>query len=519
MTQREKVLATVVGVVVALGLGYKAVDTLLISRHADARERLDTLMAEERRLDGLIGSRSNLARRWLAFGGRTFSFEQTEARGSLGKNLKELAKSHGFSDAVFGTHSGTKIGRRTDITTVAHRIAIQGQFSDIVAFLRDVYKTPYLGQVIKLTLTPLGSKGSRGVVKLECTIESPLLPVVDPKKIPHVRGAKPMAPEPEKPLGPAREDFRRVEFYEILAVRNIFLPYLPPPQNVVMIDNLDWKTIALKIKFLWDDAVNEQLVETVAGKSTLPVKGKGDIVDISGTYADGVTFGPKRLRFDGKKDWTYTVPTHTPPPPPTVVDLAVDNRHEEAVHVEVVITAKDGKETTEPTMIFEPGISDVRVYEGVQSVKVTAQYTSGERTSVRTFSPMQGKQTYLVRAELSTDIFDVEPDPVSVSDRPADRRFTVTALWRYLDAKDGRAVQEMIATATNERRHIRVGESGAVDGGTLVAVVPGLGGIVKMPDTGNYYVYPWKHKFTDRVILDAREDVDLPAAIDAWTRR
>jgi hypothetical protein len=519
MTQREKTLAAVVGAAIVLGVGYKAVDTLLIGRHAEAKEHLAKLKTEERRLQGIIGSRDNLARRWLAYTGRTFSFERTEARGRLGKDLKELAKRHGFADAVFGTHGGTKIGRRTDISTVAHRIAIQGRFPDVTAFLRDVYEKPYLGQIIKLTITPLGAKGSRGTVKLECTIESPLLPVVDPKEIPHVRGAKPLDPEPEESPGPARGDVHRGEFYDILAVRNIFRPYLPPPQNVVMIDNLDWKTIALKIKFLWDDAVNEQLVETVAGKSNLPVKGKGDIVTISGTYADGVTFGPKRLRFDGKKDWTYAVPAHTPPPPPTVVDLAIDNRHEEAVHLEVVVTTKDGKKTTEPIMIFESGISDVRVFEKVQSVKVTAQYVSGERTSVRTFSPMQGKQTYVVRAELPEEIVEVPTAPASAGDQPPDTRFTVTALWRYLDAKDGRAVQEMIATATNARRTIRIGEPGAVDGGTLVAVVPGLGGIVKMPDTGNYYIYPWKRKYTDRVILDAREDSDLPAAIDAWTRR
>jgi hypothetical protein len=55
-----------------------------------------------------------------------------------------------------------------------------------------------------------------------------------------------------------------------------------------------------------------------------------------------------------------------------------------------------------------------------------------------------------------------------------------------------------------------------VDGGDLVAVHP-LGGVVKMP-TGNYYIYPLGRKFTQRVKLAACSDLELPGAIDAWSR-
>jgi len=37
--------------------------------------------------------------------------------------------------------------------------------------------------------------------------------------------------------------------------------------------------------------------------------------------------------------------------------------------------------------------------------------------------------------------------------------------------------------------------------------------------SGNYYLYPLGRKFSDRVKLEASQDEDLPAAIDAWTRR
>ena len=519
MNPREKVLAIVIGAAIVLGLGYKGVNILFIQRYNDARESLDKLKAENNRLDGILASRESLARRWLNAVDRTFSFEKSTAQGLFGRDLKELAKRHGFDDAVFATSSGTKIGRKTGISTVAHRITIQGKFDEIIAFLRDIYATPYLCQVTKLALSPLDSSDQRGSVKLEFIVESPLLPEIDKKEIPHVRGAKTMSPDPDQSREPARKYVKGDECYEALTHRNILRPYLPPPPNIVLIDNKDFKTVFLEISFFWDGEVNEKLVESVAGKSTLPVKGKGDIVEIVGSYADGEAFGPKRIVFDDKKkDRTYVVASHTPPPPPTVVDLAVNNRHNEAIYLDIITPTKDDPLKVEPTMVFETGVSDVREYKDVESVMVTARYASGVTHSSQTFKPGLGKQTYDVPPEPAEQVAHTSKPDVRAIDAPPNPKLTVTALLTYPDV-DELWTQEMIVTDGRQRKIIRAGEEGAVDDGTLLAVVPTLGGVVKMPESGNYYIYPLGRKFTERVKLEAEEDADLPAAIDAWTRR
>jgi hypothetical protein len=113
----------------------------------------------------------------------------------------------------------------------------------------------------------------------------------------------------------------------------------------------------------------------------------------------------------------------------------------------------------------------------------------------------RGVQEMVVAAEAPKPVTDPAPDGTA----------SVTGLLTY------RGVQEMVVSAGAQRRHIPAGEEGVVDGGHLLGVHP-LGGVVKMP-SGNYYLYPLGMKFSDRVKLEAQRDEDLPAAIDAWTRR
>ncbi len=521
MNPRERMLVFIIGGAVAIGLGYKLVNTALINPYHNLKETIADLEADSDRLDEVIASRPLLARRWLDIAERTFSFDRSEAQAAFGKELKEIAKRHGFEGAVFTTSSGTKIGERTNITTVAHSIVVEGLYADAVRFLRELYATPFLSQITKLSVSPVEGKDARGRVKVELTIESPLLPRIPPAKIPNVAQARTYDPERAEQLGLARSGLRGDGFYRSMSDRNIFRAYLPPPENVVLIDNQDRKTVAVKVVFHWDGKPVEQRVETVAGKSTLTVKGKGGEVEVTGVYADSHPFGPRRLAFDGsgKRDWTVVIDAHTPPPPPTVVDLAVENRHLEAMQVEVLVTRADGQQKKEPTMLFQPGVADVREYVDVQSVRVTATYPSGKPARSQTFTPAERKQTYVIDPE-PEEFVGIEEPPPDVEDPPPNPAMTVTGLVYYPDpSAPDQLAQEMIVSAGGVRSIVRVGEAGAVDGGTLVAIVPTLGGLVRMPETGNYYIYPLGRTYSGRVKLQARTEDELPAAIDAWTRR
>ncbi|MFH1417751.1 MAG: hypothetical protein ABII12_05620 [Planctomycetota bacterium] len=510
MNPRERIMAAIVGLAVATVVLYNLVNFVFIKQCRNADATMAELKAEQVKLNGLNTTKSTLVQRWMKYAGQTLSSDKTQARDIFGKQLKELAKRHGFNNAVFSTSNGTKIGQRTRIETVAHRIGVQGEFDEVMDFLRDIYNTPYLCQVTKLTISAESDKkgGGRDIVKLDFAVETPVLPAIPKSKIPEVAHAEPLRLDSEEPLPPCRDDLLSDDAFVILADRNILRQYEPPPANVVMIDNQDWKTVALRVRFLWDNHVEQEIVKTVASKSAQSVPGKGSIVELEGTYADGVTFGPERFDFSKKKDWKYLVKVHHDPPPPEVVDLAVDNQHDEPVFLDVTFTGLDDQQHVEPTIYLEPGRSDIRQYKDIKTVTVTARYASGTVAPAQAFMPKDAKQTYMVPPEPRAVVSTPEQPVV---DPPADPTLIVTGLLTY------EGTCEMIAGTSRGRKVIPAGEEGAVDGGTLVGVHP-FGGVVRMP-TGNFYLYPLGKSFAQRVFLNATDETQLATAIDAWSRQ
>ncbi len=504
-------MAAIIGLAVAGVVLYNLVNFAFIKQCRDADDTMAELKTEQVELNNLNATKSNLVQRWMKYAGQTLSFDKTQARDIFGKQLKELAKEHGFNNAVFSMSSGTKIGSRTKIETVAHRIGVQGKYDKVIGFLRDIYNTPYLCQVTKLSIAAEGDRkgGRRDIVKLDFTVETPVLPVVSKSKIPEVAQAKVMQLDGEEPMPRCRDDLLGEDAFVILANRNILRQYQPPPANIVMIDNQDWKTVAVEVRFFWDNAVEQEFAKTVASKSSKSVPGKGSIVEIRGVYADGVTFGPERLDFSKKKNWQYVVKAHHDRPPPEVVDLAVDNQHHEPVFLDVIFTGLDGQLHVEPTIYLEPGRSDIRQYKDIKTVNVTARYASGTVSSPEAFTPKDAKQTYTVPPEAVEVVVDGTEKPVE--DPPPDVSLTVTGLLTY------EGTCEMIAGTAKSRKVIPAGEAGLVDGGTLVGVHP-FGGVVKMP-TGNFYLYPLGKNFAQRVWLDATDETQLATAIDEWSRQ
>lgn len=517
MKPRERILAIVVGVVVGVAGLYQVVNLLFIQPVAKADREIANLEMENSRLDGVLRSRRHLAERWISDVGRTLGFSRPDVSNRIAQGLKILAQRHGFDNPLFWPNStGSKIGAKTGITTVSYRVAAEGSYKNAIGFLMDIYKIPYLCEISRLSVTPVLQRNRpRDEVKIEFTVETPLLPVIDKKKISEVAHAAPLSLDEAQKLGPAREDLQPDEALALLARRNIFRPYVPPPSNVVMVDNQDWKTVVLRAKFFWegevlrqtvDGSLADEVVKTVPSKSHLEIRGFGDAVEIQGTYADGKTFGPQRFDFAAKKDWTYAVAVHHAPPPPTVVDLAVDNHHADAVDLDITVTLADGKTKAKPTIRVQGGTKeDLEQYE-VKSLTAVATYASGRKAPPATFSPGKEKQTYTIPPEPVEQPVQV----VDANDPPADPNLVVTGMVTF----PGR--QELIANAGAERKIIEAGQAAKVDGGTLLGIHP-LGGVVKMP-SGNYYIYPLGKSFSQRVKLDAKTDEELPAAIDAWSR-
>ncbi|GMU34472.1 MAG: hypothetical protein HS101_10030 [Planctomycetia bacterium] len=507
MTPREKFLAILIGGSIGLAMLYQVVNFVFISPLTKAETDIENLTRESDRLDGIIRSRRSLAERWLAYASRTISFDRPEASNRFAQELKELAGRHQFTNPIFSPVSGSKLGDKTDVSTIGYRFAATGAYRNAVAFVRDLYRSPYYSAITKMSIAPLLQRNlPMDTIKLEFTIETPVLPVIDKKTFQEVATASTLSQAEEPKTDPAREFLRSDESFALLDRRNIFKPYIAPPQNVVMLDNQDWKTVAAKVRFYWDGEVFEQKVETVSSKAQQAVKGMGDIVEIEGSYADGKTFGPQRLDFSTRQDWTYAIPVHSPAPPPTVVILAVDNKDKNIVDFDVTVVKPDGSSQTFPTMRAKPGsVIDVGQFEA-KHVTISATYGSGKKHPPMNLTPRPDKQVYTIPVEPAEQVAVVSQP---VSDPPADPQYTVSGLVTY------RGQQEMIVTGNaNARAVIPVGEKAAVDGGDLLGVHP-LGGVVKMP-SGNFYLYPLGRKYTDRVKLEAAKPEDLPRAIDSW---
>lgn len=507
MNKRERMLAMIVGGAIGLTVLYQVVNFIFIRPIITVDAELEELERDVNRLDGIIRSRKNLAQRWLDLAAHTLSFNRAEATNRFGQDLKNLAEKHGFPNALFTPTSGTRIGAKTEIATLGYRVSAEGRYAQVLGFIKATYETPYICAISKLSMSPIQLRGRLpDEVKVEFTIETPILPKIDKTQFEEVVNAETISEEALAKGEPFRDWLRTNDAYALLDRRNIFKPYIPPPQNVVMLVNDDWKTVAARVRFYWEGDVQETKVETIPSKAQQSVSGFGEFVEIEGSYADGKPFGPQKLDFSAKKDWTYTIAAHHPPPPPDFVLFAVDNKDKNPVDFEIVLTLKDGQTKSYPTMRAQPGkVTDVDQFE-VKSLTATATYSSGKKALSATFSPKKEKQTYVVPPEPAEAVVQSNQP---VSDPPADPQYTVSGLVTY------RGVHEMVATGTANKRVVLVaGEPAAVDGGTLLGVHP-LGGVVKMP-SGNFYLYPLGKKFTDRVKLEAKIEEELPGAIDAW---
>ncbi|HUN82391.1 MAG TPA: hypothetical protein VMV81_12880, partial [Phycisphaerae bacterium] len=307
MNKRERTLLALVGGAIGLFIIYNAIQYIFISPIHEANEKIAKYQSEINKSKGVIRSKDSLVRRWTALVGRTLSFDPAEASNRFAKSLKDIAKNHPTItiDSISPT-SGLKIGTKTGIETVAYRTVLEGRFSEVLALLLDVYKTPYLCEITRLSFAPITQKGrGRDEVKVELTIETPVPPQIEKKQIPEAATAQVMPTDSDTPLPPVRATIKTPQDFPLLADRLIFRPYVAPPANVIVINNEDWKTVAIRAAFFWDNKLNEEAVDTIPSKTSKTYTKHGDIVEVSGAYADGKAFGPERLDFNTKKDFTY----------------------------------------------------------------------------------------------------------------------------------------------------------------------------------------------------------------------
>jgi len=514
MMPRERRLAIIIGSVMGVLALYQLVNMIAITPYREANKKIENARVEINKYEAFLKKAPAIRRTWEDFAARTFSYETDEIRNRFEQEVKRLVAKHQLRKASYTPRTGSSISRKPPIKTEAYLFAGEGDYAEVMAFIRDIYYSKCMTQITTLSLTPMDPKSGRNQVKVDLQIETPLLPTlasVEKKekaeliKVGITSDPKTFIDLLDPPTDPVRSGLITDQEFAELTGRNIFRMYVPAPVNIVKFENNDRLDVTVALKSFWDGKVSEQLEKRLGGKSTNETQSiTGDVVEVTATYADGKPVAMKRFDEKTKQPWVFTIASHTPP---EQVILAIENKDEKPVDVTLTVTGADGKAVTKPTIrVPGKGKAELDAYIA-KTVMAAVIYESGKPGRSETFTPKEGKQMLVIGVEPKdpdspTGPIDVEPTNTEVVDADPDPNKRVTGRWMYGEH------HEMFAVDSSSNQRVIYAKGDAVDDGVLVAAHP-EGGIVYMERTRNYYLYPIGRIFPDRILLGPVDDEHL----------
>lgn len=221
MNKREKILAVAVGLVVIV-LGGKFLFTKVFLAPLDDVER--DIAAVQKKIDETkrkLQAKNRLIREWKSLCDRSLGHDPEKADLLLNERVTELIAASGL-DKVTRTPASPVSRKGSGISFVAVNLTGRGSLAQIVSFLELLYREPYAVKVTALSLSP-EDRGDR--IKIaNCRIEAivPTRPALGSMPSSTSRPAIPTvrrgSPDPQ---------------YAMIATRNLFKPFTPPPPPVV----------------------------------------------------------------------------------------------------------------------------------------------------------------------------------------------------------------------------------------------------------------------------------------------
>lgn len=185
MTNRERNLSIGVGAVVALAIGWQAVQWTIVRPfgevHAQLAEKKATLLNLEKRHAQELNNKFE----WKQRVGRTLHGDANEAQLLLRKDVESLLAAHGLTGKETSISSPTvTVNRKNRFTEVAFLVNTRGTLEEITAFLKDFYRRPYLSQIRQISLNagesrPTGkARGAKEELGISMKIETLVLPTI-----------------------------------------------------------------------------------------------------------------------------------------------------------------------------------------------------------------------------------------------------------------------------------------------------------------------------------------------------
>lgn len=240
MNPREKLLLAIVGglLVVAAGYGsYRLYARKSAELTRQYRYEQDKLAAAQRARENAWKAE----RQWRETGRQTLSMDVMAAKGLFREELVKLANQSGMpvpqqTEVILGT---PRVLRKDSVTVLPYTVKAEGTLQQIVRFLFELYRQPYLVRCKTVGIEPVMDKAASpnapptpsGRLKLNLVVETPILP--PDKKVPKVETA-PLAPDKRVPV--PRTLMATAEDYNNAIKKALFERYTapppPPPQRV-----------------------------------------------------------------------------------------------------------------------------------------------------------------------------------------------------------------------------------------------------------------------------------------------
>ncbi len=231
MTQREKVLAGMMGGVVAVGVGYSVVKKVVIDRFNDMHAKIAD--AETRRANLLrrVNDESHWPDEWKDLVAHTFAGDEVLAQQELRKDVQQLLDRYGMAGARVSNVAAARL--KSGASEVAVTVDASGSIDQIVRLLRDIYQRPYLKQLYSLTIDAKEQRIEPGGAEQPYTLNLKLATLLPPK-LPGIEGQRiadlDQLNAMEQPLNPLDGMTLAMapESYDRISEINIWQNYLPP---------------------------------------------------------------------------------------------------------------------------------------------------------------------------------------------------------------------------------------------------------------------------------------------------
>ncbi|RMF80814.1 MAG: hypothetical protein D6744_07855 [Planctomycetota bacterium] len=242
MTQRSRILAGLIVVLLAVAAGRQIVTYYILQPQAELKDRIARARAEYEELTRTLPSKRTIQKLWRRHTMRTLESDEAAAALTFRRDIEMLLQRNGLK--VAGTTIANKAAKR--VTSEGPRqgfvelpvsVNTKGRLSNVERFLRDFYQRPYIKRVDSLSLSPEPSGSRAGKTPPpdpELTIAMTLTTLI----LPPIEGFETVTLDAEKLNDPKTLEEVDLEpylaqssvvAYNAIASTNMFKVYVPPP--------------------------------------------------------------------------------------------------------------------------------------------------------------------------------------------------------------------------------------------------------------------------------------------------